>query len=553
MTQKLIDKELFISLWKGDLIDNEEYAEFYKTTYNVHGDEQNEVVINNVKINTPIYLENIPKGYLPIRIVNSTIKFLNISNSIFNSIKFEENATIVKLYIQEKSNIEELFISNNTVLTEFEISTSSTVENLLIDKECKIDILNICGKETKVNTLGISNTNFKRLYVEDNATVLDLIIKGGSRINDLTLKDYSSFDNILISANTMCFNFFSKSIIVKQNIEISNSFFKTFSFHTKEMVNINFTNSFIQDFEYKNDTSSILNLRNCKIMLFLLKEMRTGKDGLIQILDCHISKLKFDTLFNLSSINIRRLEPFTSGKKFKNSITEEDPYEMIEFSNEKTAIIILDSDIGRTLFSSDLSKFEKFEFRDSKIIDSFIAGPRLPKISTTDNSDIKLLLDQQRIAYNQIKKIYETRGDNITAMDYLAKEMEVYRKQVINKQDGRIPGESFQLKFNQFTNQHGTEWTKPLLWAIVISLGFYIAYYCFLFGFNWGGSFDYNAIPYYFEFLNPLHKTDFIKKFDFSSNSKWDNFALSCDYLSRLVIPLFLYQMIQAFRKYGKK
>jgi hypothetical protein len=370
------------------------------------------------------------------------------------------------------------------------------------------------------------------------------------------LKDGATFDNIIIEKKVECYCFSTESIVVKQRILIKEAAFKILTVHTKEVVEININESFIQEFYYKNYISTTLNFRNCEIMLFLLKEMRTGKDGLIQLIDCKISKLKFDTLYNLSSINIRNLKPLKEGKKFKNNITDSieiDPYEMTTFAKKETAIIFLNSDIGKTLFSSDLSKFDKFIFLNSKIIEAFIAGPRLPEVSTTDNENIPLLLDQQRIAYNQIKKIYESRGDNVTAMDYQAKEMEVYRRQVINKQDGKIPGESFQLKFNKFTNEYGTQWRKPLFLTIGISLILYLVYYWLLFGFNLKGSFNFSAIPYYFEFLNPTHKTDFIKKFDFATNDTRDTIALLIDYSSRLIVPLFLYQMIQAFRKYGKK
>ena len=60
-------------------------------------------------------------------------------------------------------------------------------------------------------------------------------------------------------------------------------------------------------------------------------------------------------------------------------------------------------------------------------------------------------------------------------------------------------------------------------------------------------------MPYYFEFVNPTHKIDFLKQFAYSTNTVRDSIALVLDSLCRITVPLLLYQMIQAFRKYGRK
>jgi hypothetical protein len=200
------------------------------------------------------------------------------------------------------------------------------------------------------------------------------------------------------------------------------------------------------------------------------------------------------------------------------------------------------------MFSSDLSKFDRFVFLNSKISEIFVAGPKLPEIETIEGFSLK---EQRRIAFNQLKKVYENRGDGVTAMKYQVYEMEIYSKQLASKEEDRISGERFQLGFNKYTNKHGSIWNRPLIFLLAFSILAYSGYWACLYGVS--GQFQPKAIAFYFEFLNPTHKTDFLIDFKNKQFTNWYILAILIDYTNRIVIGLLLYQMIQAFRKYGKK
>ena len=56
-----------------------------------------------------------------------------------------------------------------------------------------------------------------------------------------------------------------------------------------------------------------------------------------------------------------------------------------------------------------------------------------------------------------------------------------------------------------------------------------------------------NLYPYYFEFINPTHRVDFIGR-----EAKEPLLANFIDLLGRLIIGFGIYQTIQAFRRFGK-
>jgi len=118
--------------------------------------------------------------------------------------------------------------------------------------------------------------------------------------------------------------------------------------------------------------------------------------------------------------------------------------------------------------------------------------------------------------------------------------------------------DSIILNLNRITNNYGLSWVKALKFILYSSIFLYTAYilvfiynksYPYKLGWDDFNEF-FDAINYtlknYLQFLWPTHK------FDFMAGTHSNFFSYLIDIFSRIVIGFGIYQMIQAFRKFGK-
>ncbi|MCL1690087.1 hypothetical protein CMU59_09630 [Elizabethkingia anophelis] len=104
------------------------------------------------------------------------------------------------------------------------------------------------------------------------------------------------------------------------------------------------------------------------------------------------------------------------------------------------------------------------------------------------------------------------------------------------------------LKINSSSNNHGLSIKEPFIATVFISIAFYLLYLLSLGRLFASTSFDWNLFGYYFSFLDITHRSDFLVK-----KEELNGFALTIDYLNKIIIGFLIYQFIAAFRKYGKK
>lgn len=104
------------------------------------------------------------------------------------------------------------------------------------------------------------------------------------------------------------------------------------------------------------------------------------------------------------------------------------------------------------------------------------------------------------------------------------------------------------LKINSSSNNHGLSIKEPFIATVFISIAFYLLYLLSLGRLFTSTSFDWNLFGYYFSFLDITHRSDFLVK-----KEELNGFALTIDYLNKIIIGFLIYQFIAAFRKYGKK
>lgn len=108
--------------------------------------------------------------------------------------------------------------------------------------------------------------------------------------------------------------------------------------------------------------------------------------------------------------------------------------------------------------------------------------------------------------------------------------------------------DKFILWVSSKSNNHGLSISHPLGYFLLFTIILYLLYLNDLgFLFN-GGEFDPKLIGYYFPFIDPTHRNDFLVE-----KEELTGWSLALDYLNKIIVGFLIYQFISAFRKYGKK
>lgn len=277
----------------------------------------------------------------------------------------------------------------------------------------------------------------------------------------------------------------------------------------------------------KNNISVNINNPDVKVETIMIGDI--GKDASLRIHAQKVRNIFFSNALVLGHTSLTGLR--FDGRDFESVLT------------------IINSDIGKTQFiDCDFSEY-KLIFRNSKISDAFLAGTLMPqanKINPHENDE-----GQVQLVLNQIKKTYEARSDSINASKYFSDELNSHYRTLTWESN---PWAKFVLLMNRVSTNHGQSWQQGVLSTLICAAFFYIFYLLSL-GIQ-TSSLITNAKQFTFlflEFINPLHKSDYIPSKMGMTENRIPLHALAIENLSKIFISYFLYQFIQAFRKYGKR
>ena len=227
------------------------------------------------------------------------------------------------------------------------------------------------------------------------------------------------------------------------------------------------------------------------------------------------------------------------------------------------SIQFINSDIGKVAFYASYIEDSELVFKDSKLTDIFLAGTTLPNYITNFDSNDS---EQKRLAISQIKKVYNNRGDNLTADEFKFRELEVLRKMLNSNKNLQNLSERWSLGLNYHSNRHGQDWLLSLRWLIIISLSLWFVICIILFDitiypFNLNFSIFINSVFYFFQFLFPIHKLNLLEDFAIEVanvnttipiNKTVISFLNFLDIIWRIIAGFLVYQLIAAFRRHGK-
>lgn len=137
------------------------------------------------------------------------------------------------------------------------------------------------------------------------------------------------------------------------------------------------------------------------------------------------------------------------------------------------------------------------------------------------------------------------RNNNILAMEYKAKEMELYRKEV---RHWKTAGTFVLLFLNKCSNRYGKSWVQGIVF-IVINWIFFFSLFVF-FRDGWGDTFIWTDPVYMKEAVNYLWLLDGLNSISNCEIMNWGMIAVFI--LGKVMIAYGIYQTISAFRRFGK-
>ena len=264
---------------------------------------------------------------------------------------------------------------------------------------------------------------------------------------------------------------------------------------------------------------------------FVLKNLRVPAGGEVNIGDCRFNNFHLSNFRNLGKFRIYKIN------------TKVEAGSTGEFRIDNTSI-------GDAEFQS--VKVATFETRN--IYDNILAGLRytdwhwekynveVDEYPKDDHDETKFA--KMRDSYRELKIVALNNNDQTKAITFYAKEMESHRALVeIKRSKGNIDWqERMVLGFNLCTNNFGQDWFLPIVW--ILALGSAIYGYMLL---SLTGGYDVALWHKFPVFLNPVHKTEFIAK------GCWTKWTYALDFIFRPIEGAFIYQAIQAFRRYTRK
>ena len=158
----------------------------------------------------------------------------------------------------------------------------------------------------------------------------------------------------------------------------------------------------------------------------------------------------------------------------------------------------------------------------------------------------------KRETFRLIKQTYSKNGNEIDSLEFRKREQYTFFVETLhNLKKGNKIGISLQnifiLTFNFISNFFGVSWFVGFLFICFFGGFFFLKSIIEILGYEFTlnyNEWEWEHFKYFFEFLNPTHKVDYIQK------ENLNNSFYGYDFGGRIFVSYGIYQFIQAFRKY---
>ncbi len=577
----------FISIWKGTYPDKEERLPGDIAVYDVdlvslkRSVRLTNIIIESNQKSKSIKIQN-EKGLLPLILNDCTfmnsleIKGCEVEGDIiFAATHLEESLELTETIINGQLSFDTVHIKDYTIISHLkcggQFRYSNCVQGMLwfmdsdvgdhcniircdLNGEFRLKNVSINGTFTIVSSsfsdimefhhlkttegIGIyENRIFKKMVFNGNGDIKGEVFISKSRANSI------SFEGIQVA-----------DILKLEDMKISNQLI--FKDSGLKKVRIKGEDSLINEIVFEQRTIQTVDIWNLnRLNRVIFDKSILHKESVIVFNQCKIAQVIFNSFLNLGNLAFVELQPSPQQFLLQDQVKAADR-DIITTSSVVSLFSILNSDLGKTQFiNCRLNEFKRFEFVSSRIVDSFLAGTKMPEsIQVPDTGQLQYdVLVEQRISYAQLRKNAENRGDTIGTLLYFRLELRAYREWLKKNESGNY-GERFNLWLNEKSSNYGTDWLRASITGCILLILLFSTY-CITYGYRPGTSLRLflELASYAPEFLNPIRRSEILKDIHFQPATGYPELARIVDYVSRIIIAYFTYQTIQAFRKYGKK
>ncbi len=496
------------------------------------------------------------------------VVFNNISIPNFDERVFSINASLV-FYECKATRIQLL---NGTSLN----------RALIID--CKSEVDDLVIVDTVIGNGGIKikesviskSIDFSRLN-SYSFSVNNSVIKGGIRLSNISLNGLSFLDSEF-SEKIKIYNLETKSSgftlnrnVFKKSVIIESSRIEGLFIHEDEFLN-----------EFKVILKSISNQVNSSLKELYITEAKFLNRFILDGKGKEIEKVTLPITTTLQGVikldNFNILELYLSGVNenlnlifkrigFKKlSINDFSNNSEVTFSNsfglKDSLMEVVDTDLGGAKFND----FSFKSFNKLKINNAFLNNIVCINTEWFDDEQLEFseihkgaykVFRNKREIYRQIKQALSSSGNLIDSLNFKARELSAYDEELTVSKTKSF-GDKIIMSVSR-TNNYGLSWLKPT-WLIIritlisytIMLPLFSKEISYAIAKNWwevGVTFSewINNFDVFWQLFNPARK--FSSTFG-GIQSGWLQFL---DLIHRIVLGVFIFQIIKGFRKYVSK
>jgi len=450
--------------------------------------------------------------------------------SIINNLKVDKIITKSGSFTVHNSVIEHLFdVINCSFIGSLEVLGNSTIKSKVRFQNVSATSLNFV-KSNFEKDVHIWAGKFSSLVFNDGVFNDTLYISAVSISNMLTIIGAEFKRSIL-------FNIRDKEIIGS----ISKIYIASCKFGEHFILNGN--NTIIDDLNLLLSTQleGTLDISHCDILNTTLSGNNYNCN--LNLIYCKFQKLTFQLLYNYSTISIM------SAKAFDNN----------------SEIAITDSYLGKTHFlNMFFNTFQKINVYNSVLTEIVTTNVKWFEPEKLNPSDTKETYEYtlRREVFRQLKYVLEKQGNRIESLKFKSLETKAFKQELFSRHKWykRIFNNDRFILWIGWTNNFGLNWVRAVLlilgfvaifyWLIVIGISDKLAFSPNLSidSFKVTGEEFIKYLYAYPQLLNPVHSIDKV----FPNVLDFGFWVHSIDYLIKIFLAFFIYQIISAFRKFTK-
>lgn len=553
--RKKISADEFIKIWRGDYKGDYQYQDFYYTQ-DTFGN--NKVLFENYEVEGGITIED-DEFLSDLTLRNTKIEQLYVYHSKIGNIH-GRNCSIGYIFFIEDTNAGHVHIIDSTIgdfyvksaktrFFSFENSTinylsinEATVSNIHIKSKSSVASLGLLSSETDI--FNVDNSEIGKLSL--NSSIVSSFSVNDSTlvrlyINHTSFSFYININNSAINATSIVGG--NISGIRLNNIKKSS---KTLTIEGSVIGTLILILIYPFHITIKDDNLPGFN-RRTKLLHLKLDRAILAPGSNLHIAHTDIKVITFYSFINHGTIvfngvqllkqlyNISMLE---QGWLKEYPLTQKIDIQVMRkllksYITQTSKVSFVSSDLGNTQFiGCDLRSFKNFSFRNSKMLDIFLADSKLPHANNINRAGEKEN-EQRKLALGQFKKVYENQGDTVRANRYRAEELKIYQKQISPLS---YFGTWLVLGLSNITSNFGQSIWRPL--AALLAVHYWLFMWAIgVEAFEWHGL---KELPYYYFFLaNP------IRLYIFQTDWK-----IIIDIIMRAWSSYMIYNFIRASRRF---